>query len=113
MSKILDRLGVTKVMTIIKTDLSKKVDKVAGKDLSTNDYTNDDKNRLAIALTYRGVKATIDQLPSSGNMQGDMWRVSEDNGDYYWNGTTWLRLGTEEELEALTDAEIQQIWDGI
>lgn len=29
------------------TELAKKVDKVSGKELSTNDYTNDDKNKLS------------------------------------------------------------------
>ena len=31
---------------VIKSDLEKKVDKVTGKGLSTNDYTNEDKNKL-------------------------------------------------------------------
>jgi len=36
----------TKIAGLV-TDLSNKVDKVEGKGLSTNDYTNDDKNKLA------------------------------------------------------------------
>jgi hypothetical protein len=39
------------VPSTLKTELDKKVDKVAGKGLSTNDYTTNEKNKVAAALT--------------------------------------------------------------
>ena len=45
--KFLDSDGLLYVLTKIKTALSGKVDAVAGKQLSTNDYTDEDKQKLA------------------------------------------------------------------
>ena len=51
---------------VIKGELDKKVDKVTGKGLSTNDYTTDEKNKLAGiaegANRYELPKATADTL---------------------------------------------------
>lgn len=124
-----------------------KVDKVAGKGLSTNDYTTAEKEKLAgiaagaevnvqsdwnattgdaailnkpttlagygitdamtaseiesainTAITsvfsYKGTKATVSALPSSGNTVGDVWHVTADGGEYVWNGTAWQELGS-------------------
>lgn len=46
MSKFLDTAGLTYLWSKIKTALGKKVDKVDGKGLSTNDYTTAEKNKL-------------------------------------------------------------------
>lgn len=46
-NEYLDKTGLTRLATIIKDKLSTKVDKVSGKDLSTNDYTNEEKEKLA------------------------------------------------------------------
>lgn len=43
----LDKTGLTKVITWIKGELSKKVTAVSGKGLSTNDYTTAEKNKLS------------------------------------------------------------------
>ena len=45
--KFLDSNGLTKLWELINTIVNKKVDKVSGKDLSTNDYTTAEKNKLA------------------------------------------------------------------
>lgn len=45
--KFLDSDGLLYVWNKIKTALSGKVDAVAGKQLSTNDYTNEEKQKLA------------------------------------------------------------------
>ena len=124
-----------------------KVDKEAGKGLSSNDYTTAEKEKLAgiaagaevnvqsdwnattgdaailnkpttlagygitdamtaseiesainTAITsvfsYKGTKATVSALPSSGNTVGDVWHVTADGGEYVWNGTTWQELGS-------------------
>lgn len=46
MAKFLDTAGLTYLWSKIKTALGKKVDKVDGKGLSTNDYTTAEKNKL-------------------------------------------------------------------
>lgn len=86
-----------------RTAWNNKVDKVSGKGLSTNDYTNDEKNKLAGkadksttlagygitdaytktqvdglvsgALHYKGSKDTYADLPTSGNSTGDVWNI--------------------------------------
>lgn len=42
----LNEQGVERLWTHIVAKLGNKVDKVSGKALSTNDYTDDDKNKL-------------------------------------------------------------------
>lgn len=118
--------------------LANKVDKVSGKQLSTEDYTTAEKSKLAgietgaevniiesiklngstasIAgkvatltldlsgyalksdisgvLRYKGNKDTIAQLPSSGNTQGDVWFVTEEDSEWAWNGSEWVELGS-------------------
>lgn len=86
-----------------RTAWNNKVDKVSGKGLSTNDYTDDEKNKLAGkadkatslagygitdaytktqvdglvtgALHYKGSKDTYSDLPTSGNSTGDVWNI--------------------------------------
>ncbi len=43
----LDKQGLTRLVSLIKDKLSTKVDVVNGKQLSTNDYTNEEKAKLA------------------------------------------------------------------
>lgn len=50
--KYLDSNGLLYVIQKIKTWLSNKVDKVDGKSLSTNDYTTEEKNKLAGLSNY-------------------------------------------------------------
>jgi len=76
---------------------------------------------VSSVLKYKGTKATYADLPSTGNQTGDTWNVTAAYGDvpagtnWAWNGTTWDALGgdvdlsnyvTEDELEALTSAEV-------
>ena len=63
-----------------------------------SDLTNDSgfitSAGLATVMDYKGTKATVSALPSSGNKNGDVWHVTENNAEYAWNGTTWEELGT-------------------
>ena len=43
-------------------ELSGKVNKVAGKDLSTNDYTNEEKQKVALAVTQDELEGAIAEL---------------------------------------------------
>lgn len=99
-----------------------KVDKVEGKGLSANDYTNEEKAKLggveanannytlpdASALEYKGSKDTYDELPTEGNKKGDVWNIVNADaahgvnaGDNVaWNGTTWDVLAGTVDLTA-------------
>lgn len=65
----------------------KFIDEAAVKALLTNVYT------------YRGSKATYEELPSTGNVTGDVWNVVAANGNipagtnYAWDGNGWDSLG--------------------
>ncbi|AXN57744.1 tail fiber protein [Acinetobacter phage ABPH49] len=51
-----------------------------------------DKGDAGAALKPKGTKPTIDDLPATGNTDGDMWTV---NGiGYVWNGTAWANIGS-------------------
>ena len=120
--------------------LDSKVDKVEWKDLSSNDFTDAEKTKLASlenyddttvlakiaqeksdreaalqnyytiaqidakiasVLRYQGVvdtKADLDTIQSP--IVGDVWHVTEDAGEYAWNGTAWEPLGSSVDLTA-------------
>lgn len=73
---------------------------------------------ITTVMNYKGTKATVDALPTTGNKQGDVWHVTADDGEYAWNGTEWEDLGSavdlsgyveESELVAITSSEINTI----
>lgn len=120
--------------------LDSKVDKVEGKDLSSNDFTDAEKTKLASlenyddttvlakiaqeksdreaalqnyytitqidakiasVLRYQGVvdtRADLDTIQSP--IVGDVWHVTEDAGEYAWNGVAWEPLGSSIDLTA-------------
>jgi len=68
---------------------------VSGKANASDVYTKTEINSmLAGAMNYKGTKATVSALPSSGNAQGDVWHVTADGGEYAWNGSEWEPLGS-------------------
>lgn len=48
---------------------------------------------LASVLTWRGVKASVGELPTSDQKVGDVWHVSADSAEYAWDGSEWQALG--------------------
>ena len=52
--------------TDLKNALDSKVDKEEGKGLSTNDYTDEEKSKLALAI--RGIKGNGTLIPPDSNM---------------------------------------------
>lgn len=54
--------------------------------------------KLTGAMHYKGQVATYSALPSSGNVQGDVWNVEDDGHNYAWNGTGWDKLAGEVDL---------------
>lgn len=62
----LDDAGLVKLWQHIQARLSNKVDKVAGKGLSTNDYTTTEKNKLS-SIEEGANKTTVDSAMSSSS----------------------------------------------
>ena len=113
--------GSSKFVTsgVIYTALDKKVDKVTGKGLSTNDYTDPEKSKvsnlpananttfatkteltdaLSSVYKYKGSVNTYGNLPSNATA-GDVYNVvASYNGvpagtNWAWNGSSWDALG--------------------
>lgn len=107
-----------------KADLMYYVQKEAGKGLSTNDFTDAEKTKLAAFTSasnyalksditnmykYKGSVATVSALPSSGNTAGDVYDVQENGMNYAWTGTAWDALGEIFSITAISNAEITSI----
>lgn len=49
---------------------------------------------LSAALVFKGTKATISDLPTTGNKVGDVWLVTATNGEYVWTeDSRWEAFG--------------------
>ena len=48
---------------------------------------------ISSVFKYKGTKATVDALPSSGNSTGDVWHVTANDSEYAWTGSEWEELG--------------------
>lgn len=48
---------------------------------------------VSSAYKYKGSVATYGDLPSSGNVVGDVWDVQATGVNYAWTGTAWDELG--------------------
>lgn len=73
---------------------------------------------LTSAMSYKGTKATVAELPSSGNKVGDLWHVTADGGEYAWDGAAWQEMGSvvdlsdyveDTDLVPITSTEINTI----
>lgn len=62
---------------------------------SSSVYTKTEIDQMLVGtFNYKGTKATVGDLPVSGNMTGDVWNVLADGSDWAWNGSAWEELGT-------------------
>ena len=59
--------------------------------------------KLTGAMDYKGTKATVGDLPSSGNTTGDVWHVTADGSEWAWNGSAWEELGTAVDLSGYVE----------
>lgn len=77
---------------------------ISGKADSSNVYTKTEVDNLVVGgLHYKGTKATVAALPSTGNNTGDMWHVTADSGEYVWNGTSWDEMGSAIDLSGYVE----------
>lgn len=93
---------------------------VSSKANSSDVYTKTEINSmLSGAMTYKGSKADYASLPSTGNVNGDVWHVADSGAEYAWNGTEWEALGElvdltgyveEDDLGLATTSEIDELF---
>lgn len=91
-------------MDIIDTQLENKMDKVPGKGPSTNDFTNNYKNKIDMLQNIYKFITAVDSksdLPTTGQKNGDVYNVRDENKDYGWSDTTqqWVELGSATNLD--------------
>ena len=66
------------------------------------------KSDITNVYKFKGNKATVAELPASGNTAGDVYNVEADGMNYAWDGSKWDNLGSI--LETATEAEIDAIF---
>ena len=65
----------------------------------TDAYTKTQVDGLVSGvLHYKGTKATVSALPTSGNTTGDVWHITADGSEWAWDGSAWQELGTAVDL---------------
>ena len=104
------------VVEALNASIGNKVDKVNGKGLSTNDFTNQEKQKLQLLENYDDteIKKQVSTLESKvesleqggGNNSGNGTAVENIAKSYSLNlgGTSWVRLAKIKDVEKLTSA---------
>lgn len=103
--------GATQTMTVSKGSTNYTTYTKAALDSSlgakadaSNVYTKAEiDQKLTGAMDYKGTKATVGDLPSSGNTTGDVWHVTADGSEWAWNGSAWEELGTAVDLSGYVE----------
>lgn len=67
----------------------------------TDAYTKTEVDDLiSTVFRFKGTKATVADLPASGNVVGDVWHVTADDSEYVWTtSNVWEELGLTVSLE--------------
>lgn len=130
MGQFLDKTGLGTLWTKIKntfaakTDLDAYATKESLNNYSTQanvnariqealngfgDYCDDTyatKDEIVAVMHYKGTKASYSALPTTDNVLGDVWNVTDTGKNYAWNGTSWDELSGVTDLSAyLTKTE--------
>lgn len=66
--------------------------------VATTAFVQSAISALGSVLNYKGTKSTVSNLPTTGNITGDVWIVTADSSEHVWNGTAWEQLGTTVDL---------------
>lgn len=67
------------------------------------------KTDLTSVYKYKGSKATKADLPTSGNVTGDVWNVETDDMNYGWDGSKWDPLGGSFNVTSITNEEVDTV----
>lgn len=90
------------VENTLRADLTKETDRAKNAEQLLTTNLNNEISRAkaeedairaiaSSAFHFKGTKPSIDDLPKTGNTQGDVWQVGDK--EYAWNGTDWVELG--------------------
>lgn len=90
-------LGVDESGTVVKKDASETLQKklTAGYNIRIID------NVISCDITtmqMKGSVETVEDLPTTGNVLGDVWNVITNNQNYCWNGSSWFIIGSSVDL---------------
>ena len=117
-------------LAALEAEVGNKVNKVTGKGLSANDYTTEEKQKLAAfgeastyalkseisgMYKYKGSVATATALPGTGQLVGDVYNI--ETASVYggagmnvaWNGVRWDPLGEVFSIASITNSEIDTV----
>lgn len=89
-----------------------KVDKIIGKGLSTNDFTNEDKVKLDNSMSNRKLTSEEIENLTSKNV-GDLVYNTTINKYVYWNGTSWEEVGDTDLSDYVTKVELDTEVDAL
>ena len=64
---------------------------------------------VSTVYKYKGSVAAVSNLPTTGNTVGDVWNVTSTGMNYVWTGSEWDALGSDLNIDAITNAEIDTI----
>lgn len=89
-----------------------KVDKIIGKGLSTNDFTNEDKAKLDNSMSNR--KLTSEEIENlTSKNEGDLVYNTTINKYVYWNGASWKEVGDTDLSNYITRTTLDTELDAI
>lgn len=77
--------------------------KVVADDLANNYYNKSQvDSKFTSVYIFKGSVDTIEDLPTEGNVIGDVWNVRKNDTNYAWTSEGWDALGGTVELSSLT-----------
>ena len=77
--------------------------KVVADDLANNYYNKSQvDSKFTSVYIFKGSVDTIEDLPTEGNVIGDVWNVRKSDTNYAWTSEGWDALGGTAELSSLT-----------
>ena len=77
--------------------------KVVADDLANNYYNKSQvDSKFTSVYIFKGSVDTIEDLPTEGNVIGDVWNVRKNDINYAWTSEGWDTLGGTTELASLT-----------
>ena len=77
--------------------------KVVSDDLANNYYNKSQvDSKFTSVYIFKGSVDTIEDLPTEGNIVGDVWNVRKNDTNYAWTSEGWDTLGGTAELASLT-----------
>lgn len=77
--------------------------KVVADDLANNYYNKSQvDSKFTSVYIFKGSVDSVEDLPTEGNVIGDVWNVRKNDTNYAWTSEGWDALGSTAELSSLT-----------